>query len=303
MAFVKASRSKIYLKLALQGVSGSGKTMSAILLAKGLSENGKIAFIDTENGSGSLYSDRYEYDVDEIRPPFDPAKFSKSFQEALGLGYDVIILDSFSHVWEGVLAIKSELDAKPKANSFTNWNEAGRQFKSVLDTILQSPVHVICCMRRKMDHALDKSDDGKLTVRKLGMAPIMRDNIEYEFSTIFEIDSNHLAYSDKDRTELFIQKPPFKITEDTGRQLKGWLNGNVTESKGNHSFTPYQSSGDLYQFLLDNELDEKAWSLFVSRGWLDKDKRIDEIDPALASKLLKQKDNLILKLKEMEAGK
>jgi hypothetical protein len=298
MAFTKASRSKIYLKLALQGVSGSGKTMSAILLAKGLSENGKIAFIDTENGSGSLYSDRYEYDVDEIQPPFEPAKFSKSFQEALSLGYDVIILDSFSHVWEGVLAIKSDLDAKPKANSFTNWNEAGRQFKAVLDTILQSPVHVICCMRRKMDHALDKSDDGKLTVRKLGMAPIMRDNIEYEFSTIFEIDSNHLAYSDKDRTELFIQKPPFKITEETGRKLKGWLNGNVPEvvskepAKG-----PAHQLIDVLQplgLVLDAE------NLFREKGWLKG--ALYDLDPALSSKLLKKKEELILKLKEY-AGK
>jgi hypothetical protein len=302
MAFVKASRSKIYLKLALQGVSGSGKTMSAILLSKGLSENGKIAFIDTENGSGSLYSDRYEYDVDEIQPPFEPAKFSKSFQEALSLGYDVIILDSFSHVWEGVLAIKSDLDSKPKANSFTNWNEAGRQFKAVLDAILQSPVHVICCMRRKMDHALDKSDDGKLTVRKLGMAPIMRDNIEYEFSTIFEIDSNHLAYSDKDRTELFIQKPPFKITEDTGRQLKGWLNGNTITAITAVSVPP---GDELSRFLSQTggDLGILANKLFRDKGWITGSQTVNDLDPAIASKLLKQKDNLILKLKELEAGK
>lgn len=303
MAFVKATRSKTYIKIALQGVAGSGKTLGALMIAKGLIDDqnsgiGRMAFIDTENGSGSLYSDRFNYDVCNIDPPFEPPKFLNAFNEARDHGYGVIILDSFSHVWEGVLGIKSDLDAVPKSNTFTNWREPNKQFKSVLDAILQSPVHVICCMRRKMDHAMDKDDQGKTIVRKLGLAPVMRDNIEYEFSTIFEIDSSHLAYSDKDRTELFINKPPFRISEEIGRKIKGWLNGAVDKE-----VTPKDDTERLLEIFEGNNLSDVAAAYLFSKGWLGVDQPMDDLHPSIASQLLAKKDELIAKLKSMEEGK
>ena len=218
-SFQKATRKKIKLKLAVTGPSGSGKSYGALRIASGMSS--KIAFLDTENGSASLYSDRFNFDVLNITPPFEPDKFTKGLKEAADAGYEVVIIDSASHFWEGILDIKSKMDARG-GNSYTNWNDAGKKFKDVLDAILQSPLHVICCMRSKMDYVQEKNDQGKTTIKKVGLAPIMRDGSEFEFTTIFAVDMAHQTKADKDRTGLF-GDAIFQITEDTGKQLLEYL--------------------------------------------------------------------------------
>lgn len=220
--FTKASRKRIKLKTAITGPAGSGKTTSGIRLARGLAgPDGKVAVIDTENGSASLYSDRYDFDVCEITPPFDHQKFVEAIDAAVASGYDVVILDSASHFWEGILEYKDKLDRRG-GNSFMNWNEAGRQFKGILNAVLQSPIHVICCLRSKIDYVVEQDGKGKATPKKVGLAPIMRDGVEYEFTTVFDVDLSHNAATSKDRTGIFTDKI-FQITEDTGKELADWL--------------------------------------------------------------------------------
>lgn len=219
MTFQKATRRKAKLKLAVTGPAGSGKTMSALRLATGMGS--KVAFIDTENGSASLYSDRFNFDVLDMAPPFTHEKFVQAIHDAAGAGYDVLIIDSASHFWEGILDYKSKLDARG-GNSYTNWNDAGKKFKDILDAVLQSPMHVICCMRSKMDHVQEKDDRGKTVIRKVGLAPIMRDGIEFEFTTVFDVDMNHQAKTSKDRTGLF-REDIFQVTEETGKKLIAWM--------------------------------------------------------------------------------
>jgi len=219
--FKKATRKAVKLKLAITGPSGSGKTFSALRLASGLADGRRIAFIDTENGSASLYSDRFDFDVLDISPPFDNEKFIAAMTAATDAGYGVVVCDSFSLCWEGILAYKSKLDARG-GNSYTNWADAGLKFKAVLDAFLNAPVHVICCMRSKMDHVQEKDDRGKTTIKKVGMAPIMRDGIEYDFTTVFDVAIDHCAASSKDRTGLFPNIA--QITEDHGKRLLEWVN-------------------------------------------------------------------------------
>ncbi|WP_423806808.1 AAA family ATPase, partial [Phascolarctobacterium succinatutens] len=97
--FKKAERKKAFLKIAITGVSGSGKTYSALQLAQGLGD--KIAMIDTENGSGELYSNLCEYDVAPMAAPFTPEKYIDYIHEAEQAGYNVLIIDSLSHAWAG----------------------------------------------------------------------------------------------------------------------------------------------------------------------------------------------------------
>ena len=226
--FKKAEKSGIWLKLAITGPSGSGKTTAALRLARGLLDGlygaGKerIAVIDTENRSASLYADKYDFDVSDIEPPFDDAdKFTDAINAAIGLGYKALIIDSASHVWEGVLEFKDKLDKGSRANSFTNWREAGDRFKKVISLILQSDIHVICCMRSKMEYVVEQNDKGKQIPRKVGLAPIMRDGIEYEFSAVLDLDLSHNASASKDRTRIFDGKV-FEITEKTGDALARW---------------------------------------------------------------------------------
>lgn len=220
--FNKATRKQAHIKLALTGPSGSGKTYSALRLARGLTQTDKIAFIDTENGSASLYSDEFNFDVLDVSPPFQIGKLVEGVKEALSGGYDVLVIDSASHWWQGVLEYKDQLD-KRGGNSFSNWGEANRHYDMLLRAVLFSKIHVICCMRSKMDYVLELNDKGKQVPKKVGMAPVMRDGIEYEFSAVLDLDTHHQAQASKDRTGLF-EGNIFVITEETGEQLKDWLN-------------------------------------------------------------------------------
>lgn len=236
--FQKATRKKAKLKLAISGPSGSGKSYGALRLACGMSS--KVAVLDTENGSASLYSDRFNFDVLDVPPPYDQSKFIDGVKAAVAGGYEVVVIDSASHFWEGILAYKDALD-KRGGNSFTNWNEAGNKFKSILDAILQSPIHVICCLRSKQDYVLETNERGKQTPRKVGMAPIMRDGVEYEFTTVFDVDMAHQTKTSKDRTGLFADSI-FQITEDTGKQLLAWLDKGEEAPRPVAAWTPEQEA-------------------------------------------------------------
>jgi hypothetical protein len=227
--FKKATRKHSHIKLAVTGPSGSGKTYSALRLAKGLTMNGRIAFIDTENGSASLYSNQFDFDVLDVGPPFQVGKLAEAVKAALQADYDVIIIDSASHWWQGVLEYKDQLD-KRGGNSFSNWSEANRHYDLFIRAILFSKIHVICCMRSKMDYVLELNDKGKQVPRKVGLAPVMRDGIEYEFTAVLDLDTHHQAQASKDRTGLF-EGNIFLVTEETGEVLKDWLNYGVEDAE------------------------------------------------------------------------
>lgn len=221
----------------MTGATGTGKTFSALRLAKGLADSiGKrIAFIDTENDSASLYADfteddcrkrgipaPFEFDVLTIAPPFEAIEFSRGIQDAIANDYGVVIIDSASHFWKGILAYKDQIDAHGKGNSYTNWKQADTKFDPVIEAVLQSKIHVIFCMRSKMDYVQEEIN-GKKTVKKVGMAPIMRDGLEFEFSAVLDIGADHSAQASKDRTGLFPSDRIFQVTEQTGSDVAEWL--------------------------------------------------------------------------------
>lgn len=232
--FQKATRRKAFLKLALSGPSGSGKTMSALRLARGLTD-GRIALGDTENRSASLYAGyalidsrsqqpyKAEFDVCDIPPPYISERFLDLINGAKADGFEVLILDSFSHVWEAVLQFKANMD-EAGGNSYTNWNAAGKKFQSVLDLIRKIDMHVICCMRSKTDYVLETNDKGKQAPRKVGLAPIVRDGTEYEFSTMFELDMQNMARDTKGRLKHITGGEPILLNESVGQSLRDWIN-------------------------------------------------------------------------------
>lgn len=219
--FKKAEKKKAKLRLGISGPSGSGKTFSALRLATGF--NGKIAVIDTERGSASLYADKFEFDVQELTPPYSPERYIEAMNDAVKEGYDIIIMDSISHAWAGeggVLNIKEKMDARG-GNSFANWAKMTPIQERFIAALINCPAHIIVTMRSKQDH-VQISEGGKTKIQKVGMAPIQREGFEYELTTVFDLAINHEAECSKDRTELFVDKI-FKITEDTGKQIKEWL--------------------------------------------------------------------------------
>lgn len=228
MAFQKAERRRVALKLAIDGPSGGGKSYSALRLARGLvGPSGRIAMIDTENGSGSLYADLTDYDVMEIHAPFTVQKYLQGITDAVAGKYDVLIIDSLTHEWDGeggLLDQKLQLDKRPNTNSFTNWASISKQHKEFVAQLLQSPIHIISTMRSKMEYEVKKDDKGKSSPTKLGLAPIQRDGMEYEFTVVFDVTADHTAAVSKDRTGLFAGLCS-TLTEEHGKTLATWLAG------------------------------------------------------------------------------
>jgi hypothetical protein len=229
MAFTKAVRKKSKLRLGITGPSGAGKTIGALLIAKGL--GGKIALLDTEKGSAQLYADdpkwNVEFDADDLNPPYTPEAFIKKVQEAEQAGYNVLIIDSTTHEWSGVggcLELVDEIArARYKGNSWSAWNDVTPRHRAFIDTILRSSLHIIVTMRSKTETA-QVEENGRKKVVKLGMKAEQRDGFEYELTVILDVqhESNY-ALPSKDRTGLFAGKDPFKISEQTGVMLREWL--------------------------------------------------------------------------------
>jgi hypothetical protein len=231
MSFKKATRTQAKLKIAMTGPSGSGKTFSSLLLAKGMAK--KIAFVDTENHSASLYADRFEFDELTLSPPFTVQKYIQAIQDAVKGGYEVLIIDSLTHAWAGeggLLAKKEALDSRG-GNSYTNWASITKEHEALKNAFLQSPIHLIATMRSKQDYILELNEKGKSQPKKVGLAPIQRDGMEYEFTTVFDIGMDHQYVASKDRTGLF-DGVIEKITESTGEKLISWLSSAHAPDQG-----------------------------------------------------------------------
>ena len=228
--FHKAERKKGKLRLAIAGPAGSGKTYSALLIALGL--GGRIAMIDTERGSGELYDHLGQYDACTIHPPFEPKKYVEAIHAAEDLGYETIIIDSLSHAWVGqggLLDVHGHI-ADKTGNSWSAWRQVTPKHNELVDAMLQSKCHIIATMRSKMEYT-QVEENGKKQVKKLGMSPIQRDGMEYEFTVFIDLDQQHTATTTKDRTTLF-DGQYFVPTVETGRTLLAWLENNGQTSPG-----------------------------------------------------------------------
>lgn len=224
--FMKATKRQSKLRLAISGPSGSGKTLGALMVAGGI--GGRIAVVDTEHGSASLYSDRADFDVLELAPPFAPERFVEAIQCAAKAGYDCLIIDSISHEWTGaggILDIHDRICRSGRGgNSYTAWADVTPRHNALLDAILRAPIHIIATLRSKTEYVL-QDVGGKAVPRKLGMAPVQRDGLEYEFTTVLDLAlDRHLATATKDRTGLFDGVDPQPLSADTGKRLIDWLN-------------------------------------------------------------------------------
>lgn len=226
--FKRAERKKAKLRLALCAPSGAGKTYSALLIAQGL--GGRIAMIDTERGSGELYSSLCEYDVCQIEPPYTPKKYVEAIHEAERAGYGTIIIDSLTHAWAGQGGLLEEVDKRKSGqrNDFTAWRDITPQHNALVDAMLQSTCHIIATMRTKTAYEVVKDErTGKTKPVKVGLAPVQRDGLEYEFTVVLDIDvDKHVASASKDRTSLF-DGEVFVPTVDTGKTILQWLESGV----------------------------------------------------------------------------
>lgn len=234
--FQEVVRAKSKLRMALTGVSGAGKTLGALYIAYGLTGDwSKIAVIDTEHERARMYANRTDLGTGKflycpLYPPYTAERYTSLVKEAASVvGPDgVVIVDSFSHAWNnegGVLDVKDRIAAQAGKNSYTAWNEAGKVQNSLVNTILAVGCHTIVTMRSKMDYVMQENERGKTQPVKVGLAPVQRDDTEYEFDIVLDIARSHIATASKDVT--FLDKYGEIITPELGRQLKAWLDDGV----------------------------------------------------------------------------
>lgn len=217
--FKRAERRQAKLKIALTGPSGSGKTFSALKIAAGL--GGKIAVIDTENASASLYAGVVEFDSLELTN-YHSDKYIEAINAAVSGGYKVLIIDSITHQWTDLLARKEQFDSRG-GNSFTNWSKFTPEHERFKTAIQNADIHIITTMRSKQDYAMNSGDGKKATIQKVGLAPVQREGAEYEYSIVFDVAMDHKAQASKDRTGLFPNDHIFQISEATGEKILSWL--------------------------------------------------------------------------------
>lgn len=227
MIFQKAVRHKRKLRATIDGPTGSGKTYTALELATGLSKTGKVLLLDTEYRSAELYADEFDFAHAPLEPPYTPSRYIEIIRAARD--YDVLIIDSLSHAWEGkggVLEMHGNVTAASSSkNSYTAWRDITPKHNDLIDAILAFPGHVITTMRSKMEYIMTEGGNGKKgEVKRVGMAPIQRAGTEYEFDLVLDMsaEGNFATVSKKRMAKLF-NDGPFRPSRETGKLIREWL--------------------------------------------------------------------------------
>jgi hypothetical protein len=227
----KAKRELIWTKIALMAPSGGGKSYSALRLAKGMAEElsktlgrpAKILMGNTEAARGRYYANEFDFDIVDLVAPHSPEMYVEFIEYAVEEGYDVLILDSTSHEWEGKGGCL-ELH-QTAGGTYQAWGKVTPRHDKFIQKIADSPIHIIATMRGKDQYEMDKDDKGKTNVKKLGVGAKQRDGFEYEFTSTFTIDQQtHTITSQKDNTHLFENEGPVLLTENHGKKIIQWAN-------------------------------------------------------------------------------
>ena len=225
--FQKAVKTKAKIRLAIDGPSGSGKTYTALIAATSLADGGKIAVIDTERGSAALYSDKFNFDTATL-DTFSPQSYIDLIRFAEQSGYAVIVIDSLSHAWEGeggVLDMHDQATKRQKTqNSYTAWSDVTPKHRALIDAMLQSKCHIIATMRSKMEYVQEKNSDGRTVIRKVGMAPIQRQGMEYEFTIVGDMDLDHNFAVSKSRMDKIADAVVCKPGTSFFDSISAWVN-------------------------------------------------------------------------------
>lgn len=227
----KATRKLIPVKIALIAPSGGGKTYGALRLATGMKEEleretgkkAKVLMANTEGARGEYYADEFDYDIVDIEAPHNPEKYVTLIQDAIDAGYNILIIDSSSHEWEGKGGC---LELQQKAGgTYQSWAKVTPRHNRFIEAIADSPIHIIATMRGKDQYEIEKNDKGKTTVKKLGVGSKQREGFEYEFTATFMIDQKtNMAEAQKDNTHIFDNETAVQLSEEHGRKLIKWAN-------------------------------------------------------------------------------
>lgn len=253
-----ARRKAVPMLISLAGVSGSGKTYSALLLAAGLAgPNGKVGVLDTENGRGSMYADSpgiqaalpQGYQIAEMRAPFSPGRYAEAVEAFEKHGCSVLVIDSTTHEWEGEGGC-SDIAEHNKRGGMPNWARAKMEHKRWMNHALASSMHLIFCLRARDKVKIVKvTKDGreKEEIIPIGLQPIQEKNFTFEMTLSLLLDEHThrptVTKCPEPLLHLFHGDQPL-ITKAMGEKLRQWAESARTpsptrmNSSGRHATTP-----------------------------------------------------------------
>ena len=228
--FTRAEKTDSKLRLALAGPPGSGKTFTALTLAHALADGQGVALIDTEHGSASKYADLF--------PPFDrvdfetfhPDRYIEAIHAAEQAGYGVLVIDSLSHAWNGKGGVLELVDAIAKrskgGNSYAAWADVTPIHTRLMEAILGAKLHVLATLRSKLEYSQERDPvTNRTIIRKLGLAPVQRDGVDYEFDLFGDLDLDNTLILHKSRCSALagaiIPRPGAALAA----VLRAWLRG------------------------------------------------------------------------------
>lgn len=239
----QASREQLIGSIAFMGASGAGKTLSALKTAKGfmdakygdsISEDEKwkkVGVIDTEHERSKIYANNSNHGIGafshlDFQKPYNLDRFDDAVIALKKHGCEVIIVDSISHFWEGEGGI---LDLQQSyGGTFQAWRDTNPHYANFVSLVTgeRHGIDMLNCMRSKQSYEVSTNETGKLKVEKIGLKPVQRDSLEYEFHITFQIDMNHQAVTVKDNSELF-KDIPRVIDSEVGEKIYKWLKEGV----------------------------------------------------------------------------
>lgn len=232
LTFSKATKQQAKARIALVGPSGSGKTYTALRIASALSP--RIAVIDTERGSASKYADEFGFDALNLES-FAPATYVEAIHAAGQGGYDVLVIDSLSHAWSGsggALEMVDRISKKSQSgNNFAAWRDVTPEHNKLVDAVLRADLHIIATMRAKTEYVIEANERGKMQPRKVGMAPVQRDGMEYEFDIVGDLDLDHNLIITKTRCRALDGQVISKPGADFAATVQQWLSDGAPAPK------------------------------------------------------------------------
>lgn len=222
----QAEREGARLVVGVSGISGSGKTYTALQLAYGLAnyDASKVGFLDTENRRGSLYADALrdeagsvqKFLIGDLIAPFSPARYIDAIMQFQNAGVEVLVIDSVTHEWEGPGGCEDIANAgNPR---LPDWKKAKAEHKRFVTAMLQSNMHVIACIRAREKVKVSKQD-GRTVVEPLGILPVCEKNF------MFEMTASLMMWAEGRQQQ--VMKCPAELRDILGRE-----NGYITAADG-----------------------------------------------------------------------
>lgn len=224
LEFKKATKKTARARVALSGPAGSGKTYTSLAIATNLGS--RVAVIDTEHGSASKYAGIFDFEVLELES-FSPETYVQAIEAAEEQGFDVIVIDSLSHAWMGKDGALEQVDRAAKksssGNSYTAWRDITPKHNALVEAMLACKAHLVVTMRTKTEYVLEENDKGKKVPKKVGLQPVQRDGLEYEFDVTGDLDLENNLFIGKTRCPELKGKMFTRAGADVADALKAWL--------------------------------------------------------------------------------